>query len=81
MTTVQNRPGEKKSDYILLRSGQLVGTALIVLCLKDIVGDVRNVEVSTKKVSSFLGSLLIQIQSLTGTVHRVDWSQRNGREQ
>ncbi|GAA5957595.1 hypothetical protein JCM3765_001449 [Sporobolomyces pararoseus] len=49
MTTVQNRPGEKKSDYILLRSGQLVGTALIVLCLKDIVGDVRNVEVATKK--------------------------------
>lgn len=52
MTTVQNRPGgEKKSDYILLRSGQLVGTALIVLCLKDIVGDVKNVEVATKKVS------------------------------
>ncbi|GAA5878352.1 hypothetical protein JCM16303_002744 [Sporobolomyces ruberrimus] len=50
MTTVQNRPGgEKKSDYILLRSGQLVGTALIVLCLKDIVGDVKNVEVATKK--------------------------------
>ncbi|GAA6012488.1 hypothetical protein JCM11491_004347 [Sporobolomyces phaffii] len=49
MTTVQNRPGEKKSDYILLRSGQLVGTALIVLCLKDIVGEVRNVEVATKK--------------------------------
>lgn len=50
MTTVQNRPGEKKSDYILLRSGQLVGTALIVLCLKEIVGDVRNVEMATKKV-------------------------------
>ncbi|GAA5931421.1 uncharacterized protein JCM15063_001462 [Sporobolomyces koalae] len=50
LTTVRNRPGgEKKADYILLRSGQLVGTALIVLCLKDIVGDVRNVEVATKK--------------------------------
>jgi len=52
LTTVQNRSGEKKADYILLRSGQLVGTALIVLCLKEIVGDVRNVEMATKKVDS-----------------------------
>ncbi|GAA6063284.1 hypothetical protein JCM10212_004666 [Sporobolomyces blumeae] len=48
METVSNRP-DKRSDYILLRSGQLVGTALIVLCQKEIVGDVRNVEVATKK--------------------------------
>ena len=52
MATVENRTGSatEGSDYILLRSGQLVGTALIVLCLKSIAGEVRNVEVATKKV-------------------------------
>ncbi|GAA5968165.1 hypothetical protein JCM11641_003755 [Rhodosporidiobolus odoratus] len=48
LDTISSRPG-KKSDYILLRSGQLVGTALIVLCKKAIGGEVRNVEVATKK--------------------------------
>ncbi|GAA6009081.1 hypothetical protein JCM10207_004086 [Rhodosporidiobolus poonsookiae] len=48
LDTVAARPN-KKSDYILLRSGQLVGTALIVLCKKSIAGEVRNVEAATKK--------------------------------
>ncbi|GAA5965786.1 hypothetical protein JCM21900_004989 [Sporobolomyces salmonicolor] len=48
LQTVADRPG-KQSDYILLRSGQLVGTALIVLCTKEIAGEVRNVEAATKK--------------------------------
>ncbi|GAA5910570.1 hypothetical protein JCM5296_002953 [Sporobolomyces johnsonii] len=48
LQTVADRP-DKKSDYILLRSGQLVGTALIVLCKKEIAGEVRNVEAATKK--------------------------------
>lgn len=49
LQTISDRP-EKKSDYILLRSGQLVGTALIILIKAEIAGDVRNVEISTKKV-------------------------------
>ncbi|GAA5830258.1 hypothetical protein JCM11251_001286 [Rhodosporidiobolus azoricus] len=48
LDTVSSRP-KKKEDYILLRSGQLVGTALIVLCRKDIAGDVQNIEAATKK--------------------------------
>ncbi|ORY72560.1 SacI homology domain-domain-containing protein [Leucosporidium creatinivorum] len=45
---VAERPG-KKSDYILLRSGQLVGTALIVLIKTELANEVRNVEAATKK--------------------------------
>lgn len=48
LETLANRPN-KKSEYILLRSGQLVGTALIVLLKAEVVKDVRNIEVSTKK--------------------------------
>ncbi|GAA5860538.1 hypothetical protein JCM3774_006201 [Rhodotorula dairenensis] len=48
LSTVANRP-EKKSDYVLLRSGQLVGTALIVLCKKEVAPEVRNVEAAIKK--------------------------------
>jgi hypothetical protein len=33
-----------------LRSGQLVGTALIVLCKKEVAAEVRNVEAAIKKV-------------------------------
>lgn len=38
---------------MILRSGQLVGTALIVLCKTEIAGEMRNVEAAIKKVSSF----------------------------
>lgn len=48
LSTVANRPN-KKSDYVLLRSGQLVGTALIVLCKKEVAAEVRNVEAAIKK--------------------------------
>ncbi|BGP37915.1 Inositol-1,4,5-trisphosphate 5-phosphatase 1 [Rhodotorula kratochvilovae] len=48
LQTLADRPG-KKSDYVLLRSGQLVGTALIVLCKREVAGEVRNVEAATKK--------------------------------
>ncbi|GAA5848524.1 hypothetical protein JCM8547_004539 [Rhodosporidiobolus lusitaniae] len=48
LDTISSRP-DKKSDHILLRSEQLVGTALIVLCKKEIAGDVRNVEAAMKK--------------------------------
>ncbi|GAA5989221.1 hypothetical protein JCM10908_001213 [Rhodotorula pacifica] len=48
LSTIANRP-DKKSDYVLLRSGQLVGTALIVLCKTEVAAEVRNVEAATKK--------------------------------
>lgn len=48
MDTLANR-SDKKSDYILLRSGQLVGTALLILVKTSIVENIRNVEVATKK--------------------------------
>ncbi|BGP54025.1 Inositol-1,4,5-trisphosphate 5-phosphatase 1 [Rhodotorula sphaerocarpa] len=48
LDAVANRPG-KKTDYVLLRSGQLVGTALIILCKKEVAAQVRNVEAATKK--------------------------------
>lgn len=48
LRTVAERP-DKKSDYILLRSGQLVGTALIVLIKTELAHEARNVEAATKK--------------------------------
>ncbi|GJN88599.1 hypothetical protein Rhopal_001565-T1 [Rhodotorula paludigena] len=48
LQTLADRP-DKKSDYLILRSGQLVGTALIVLCKREIAGEIRNVEAATKK--------------------------------
>lgn len=46
--TIASRPNAKH-DYLLLRSGQLVGTALILFVRTDVVNDIRNVEVATKK--------------------------------
>ncbi|BGP30041.1 Inositol-1,4,5-trisphosphate 5-phosphatase 1 [Rhodotorula toruloides] len=48
LQTLASRPN-KKSDYVILRSGQLVGTALIVLCRTEIAGEMRNVEAAIKK--------------------------------
>ncbi|KAM0792451.1 hypothetical protein ACM66B_005128 [Microbotryomycetes sp. NB124-2] len=48
MQTLADRTG-KQSDYVLLRSGQLVGTALIVLIKVELANEVRNVEAATKK--------------------------------
>lgn len=48
LRTISDRP-KKKQDYILMRSEQLVGTALIVLARLDIAPLVRNVEATTKK--------------------------------
>ncbi|KAF8504208.1 DNase I-like protein [Gautieria morchelliformis] len=40
---------DKKVDYVVLRSEQLVGTALILLVKSHLVGQIRNVEAATKK--------------------------------
>ncbi|TFY81149.1 hypothetical protein EWM64_g2863 [Hericium alpestre] len=48
LDTLDRRPN-KKCDYVLLRSEQLVGTALIVVMKADLIGIVRNVEATTRK--------------------------------
>ncbi|KAL5636707.1 hypothetical protein ACGC1H_000616 [Rhizoctonia solani] len=40
---------DRYSDYVVLRSEQLVGTALIVLCKAEATAHIRNVEAATKK--------------------------------
>ncbi|KAH9943297.1 inositol polyphosphate phosphatase [Epithele typhae] len=45
---LQKRP-EKRSEYILLRSHQLVGTALLVLVKKELTAVIRNVEAASHK--------------------------------
>lgn len=47
--TLNSRAGGK-SKYLLLRSNQLVGAALVIFIKSDIVHDIRNVESSIKKV-------------------------------
>lgn len=48
MDTIARRR-DRKSRYILLRSEQLVGTALIILIKEELVNDVRLVEAATRK--------------------------------
>ncbi|KAH9939988.1 DNase I-like protein [Amylocystis lapponica] len=48
LDTLDKRP-HKQSDYILLRSHQLVGTALLVLVRSDLTAVIRNVEATTHK--------------------------------
>ncbi|OBZ76240.1 Inositol-1,4,5-trisphosphate 5-phosphatase 1 [Grifola frondosa] len=48
MDTLDRRPN-KKSQYVLLRSQQLVGTALLVLVKKELTAVIRNVEAATHK--------------------------------
>ncbi|KAF8592645.1 DNase I-like protein [Ramaria rubella] len=48
MDTLARRP-DKKADYVILRSEQLVGTALILLVKSQLAGQIRNVEGATKK--------------------------------
>ncbi|KIK67838.1 hypothetical protein GYMLUDRAFT_68857 [Collybiopsis luxurians FD-317 M1] len=48
METLDRRP-KKKSDYVLLRSEQLVGTALLVLVKSELTAVIRNVEATTRK--------------------------------
>ena len=54
LDTLARRPN-KKSEYIILRSEQLVGTALIILVRTDITGAIRKVEAATRKVCITFG--------------------------
>jgi hypothetical protein len=49
LQALAERP-DRKADYIVLRSAQLVGAALILLVKTSLIAHVRNVEVATKKV-------------------------------
>lgn len=40
-------------DYVLLRSGQLVGATLLIFVKLSILGNIKNVEGSVRKVSIF----------------------------
>ncbi|TFK28875.1 phosphatidylinositol phosphate phosphatase [Coprinopsis marcescibilis] len=46
--TLDRRPN-KRSNYVLLRSEQLVGTALIILVKAELTAVIRNVEATTRK--------------------------------
>ncbi|CAO1622405.1 unnamed protein product [Jaminaea pallidilutea] len=48
LDTLERRPN-KKSHYIIMRSEQLVGTALIVLVKADLIPHVRSVEATSRK--------------------------------
>ncbi|TFL05727.1 DNase I-like protein [Pterulicium gracile] len=49
LTETLERRAEKKSRYVLLRSEQLVGTALIVFVKTELTAVIRNVEAATRK--------------------------------
>jgi hypothetical protein len=48
MENLSKRPN-KKSNYIMLRSEQLVGTALMLIIKSELTGVIRNVEMATRK--------------------------------
>ncbi|RXW21953.1 hypothetical protein EST38_g3922 [Candolleomyces aberdarensis] len=48
LDTLERRPN-KKANYVLLRSEQLVGTALILLVKSELTAVIRNVEATTRK--------------------------------
>lgn len=61
------------SRYVLLRSGQLVGAALLVYVREDALGDIKNVEGSVKKASCAIPAFHYACSLL-----RIDRSVRNG---
>ena len=46
---------KRKSEYLLLRSEQLVGAALIIVVKQGITSSLRSIEAATKKVSQIYG--------------------------
>ncbi|PVF99952.1 DNase I-like protein [Serendipita vermifera] len=66
METLARRPN-KKADYTILRSEQLVGTALIIIVKSDITGNIRRVEAATRKtglrgISGNKGAVAIRLE-------------------
>lgn len=44
---------KRTSEYLLLRSEQLVGAALIIVVKQDLTKSMRSIEATTKKVSTY----------------------------
>ena len=66
-TLNEQRP---KGDYILLRSGQLVGTALMLFVKQSKIKYIKRVDGSVKKVRS----------TFFGLYANLDWYERYGRK-
>ena len=49
-TLNQNAKKQGSGDYVMLRSGQLVGAALLIFVKADVLPEIKNVEGSIKKV-------------------------------
>jgi hypothetical protein len=58
--TINDRSNRKGTEYVLLRSGQLVGAALMIFVKADALRDIKNVEGGIKKVSYNPGTKRIQ---------------------
>lgn len=63
---------KRKTEYLLLRSEQLVGAALIIVVKQGLTSSLRSIEAATKKVRSIssysISQLIVADRSL--------WSQR-----
>jgi hypothetical protein len=57
LQTLNDNAG-KQAEYILVRSGQLVGAALIIFVKHNALQSIKNVECSVKKVSSVFSKLV-----------------------
>lgn len=75
-----NRRANEKgtSRYVLLRSGQLVGAALMIYVKSDALKEIKNVEGSVKKASSSVPS--VSILNPATADHGADGSFRNCRQ-
>ena len=75
-TLNDNARRESSGQYILLRSGQLVGAALMIFVKASILPQIKNVEGGVKKVCflnvSYRGDLKVILK---------DWHVRHGRKQ
>lgn len=67
-------------EYVLLRSEQLVGTALIVLVKETLAKEVRNVEATTKKVSRPITLARLDPDNVSSTVRLGSKGWRGTRE-
>ena len=76
-TLNENARKSRSEDYILLRSGQLVGAALLIFVKPSILGDIKNVEGSVRKVSRPPSHENHKMGRLSG----LDWHVRNGWKQ
>jgi hypothetical protein len=73
-TLNENAAKAGSEEYVLLRSGQLVGAALAIFVRSSVLRDIKNVEGSVKKVSSAART------TVTPADLPLDWNVWNGWE-